>query len=117
MEDYKITPQYGMQIPLNPPEFDFDLNTITHRIHVEHARSVEEVIKNGILDVARQSGVTTLVLMNDEEILKALKRHQGEKVIRLRGGVQCDCPTCRTPLKTCREKYCPECGQKLDWLF
>lgn len=115
LNDYKISGNYGMQIPVNSPEFSFDLSTITHKIMVEHAKNVEEAIKNGIIDIARASGVTTLVLMNDDEIIKALKRHKVERVIRLDGGIQCDCPTCRKPLKTCKEKYCPECGQKLDW--
>ena len=115
MEDYKISGEYGMKIPVGKPEFNFDLNTITHKIMVEHAKNVEEAIKNGILDVARAHGVTTCIVMDDDEILKALDRHRAKEVIRLNGGVQCDCPTCRTPLKTCREKYCPECGQKLDW--
>ena len=117
MNDYKISGEYGMQIPVNRPEIDFNLRTITHKVLVEHAKNVEEAIKNGIIDVARQSGVSTFILMNEDEILKALDRHRGKTVIRLNGGVQCDCPTCRKPLKTCKEKYCPECGQKLDWSF
>ncbi len=111
-KDYKINPQFGMKIPLNPPEIDLNLNQITEKIMVESVKNIDALITGEIVRIARAQGATTLVLLDEDQIMKALERHVDKKVIS--SGILKYCPTCTDEL-TFTTYYCPRCGQKLNW--
>jgi hypothetical protein len=107
--------QLGMQIPVNPPEIDFDHDTITHDICVQTVDSIDEAILAEIHKIAKEAGVTTLFVLDKKNIKSALEKAIAKKVVRISDSkVAKGCPVCGNELLF-YSNYCDECGQKVDW--
>jgi len=107
--------EFGMQIPLNPPEISFDLNTITQKIMVESIETVDDAILANIIDIAKAKGISTLIVLNKNNIAEALEKQVPKKVKRFLDYKTIKmCPECGHEL-IYGSKYCDKCGQKLDW--
>ena len=107
--------EFGMQIPLNPPEINFDLNTITQKIMVESIETVDDAILANIIDIAKAKGISTLIVLDREHIYHALDSQVAKKVAPISGyNTLKACPVCGTELLY-SSKYCHDCGQRVKW--
>jgi hypothetical protein len=119
--------KFGMQVPLNPPKLDFDLGTVTQKILVDSVENLEDAMVSEICKIAREKGVTTLVLLEKQKIAEALEKATAKKVKRTTRLIKSStpnipdryqesiaCPSCLVPTSMVY-KYCDQCGQKLDW--
>jgi hypothetical protein len=116
-----------MQVPLNPPKIDFDLGTITQKILVDSVENLEDAMVSEICKIAREKGVTTLILLEKQKIADALEKATAKPVKRTNRLIKGSspgisdryveslaCPSCLVPTSMVY-KYCDQCGQKLDW--
>lgn len=119
--------KFGMQVPLNPPEVDFDAGTIAYKLSVCSVENLDNAIFSEICKIAKEKGVTTLVALDKQKIVDALNKATPKKVKRtsqlIRGSSpdippryveSIACPTCQVSI-TVVNKHCDQCGQKLDW--
>lgn len=119
--------KFGMRVPLNPPEVDFDAGTIAYKLSVCSAENLDNAIFAEICKIAKEKGVTTLVALDKQKVADALHKATPKKVKRiskLTKGLSPDtpprymesicCPSCLVTTGV-SFKYCHECGQKLDW--
>ena len=106
--------ELGIQIPLNLPEIDPDLGTISHKILIESYKKTDEAILAKICQVAKENGVTTLFALDEEHIKEALTKASAMKA-KLRPGYKTIrvCPVCDRDL-IYSARYCYECGQKIE---
>lgn len=108
--------ELGMQIPLSPPKIDFELGTISHKIVVQSYNEIEKACLSTICRIARDSGATILIALDEEHIKEALTKASAMKVSRGCCGTMY-CPSCGDLLddSNSRLNYCSNCGKKLDW--
>lgn len=107
--------KFGMQIPINPPKIDFDLNTITQSILVKSVEDIDDAIVAEIYKIAREEDVTTLVVLDKKRIKQALEKATAKKAKLVSGYRTIEtCPTCDHEL-IYSSKYCDQCGQKVIW--
>lgn len=121
------TNKFGMQVPLNPLKIDFDLGTVTQKILVDSVENLEDAMVSEICKIAREKGVTTLILLEKQKIAEALGKATAKPVKRTNKLIKSStpnipdryqesiaCPSCLVPTSMVY-KYCGQCGQKLDW--
>lgn len=85
---------------------------ISHRIASVITDTLEDAIVNGITKIAEEKGVTDLIVLNRTTIAEALLKATPRKVKR---EFYVECPNCSEHVMSYTFKYCPECGQRLDW--
>ena len=107
--------ELGMHIPVNPPKIDVDLGTITHKFMVDSYNKLDEAILAKIYQIAKDNGVTTLIVLDEEHTKDALEKSCAKKA-PLRPGYNTIhmCPVCGRDL-IYSARYCYECGQKVEY--
>lgn len=96
----KITPE----MVIESTEFDI-INNVAIRI----AESFDNAIVEECAEIAKEEGITDLVLLNKHDIAAAWRKQIP---------MECTeeaCPKCNTSVKSFSADYCPHCGQKLKW--
>ncbi len=61
---------------VQPPEMKYDdgfINEMTRKFAIETAKSFDKAIVDKIIEIARNNGITDLVLLNEEFIVTAIK--------------------------------------------
>lgn len=124
MSDYKINPtSEAMKKILGSDkvsqDFEFvikdDNDPIT--VYVQHftasiVNKQEELMMRLITRVANEEFVN--VTIDKSKLIEIFGKYTPKKVKRFRDGVECHCGACDKVLPV-TTKYCPECGQKIDW--
>lgn len=93
-----------------------------HKISAVVADTTDKAIVDAIVEMAKSEGIENLYLM-DKTFIKTSLEKQMPKKVELTEDC-CICPCCRFDMMgvydfsnddTTDPKYCPECGQALDW--
>lgn len=106
--------------PTLPVRFDDSGETlmIAEQIAVRSVEQIEDAIVREITHMALEEGIDRVYLLDKKNIVSALDKQIPKKVnISLKGttgwNTKCHCPNCHSMVST--GKYCPICGQALDW--
>jgi hypothetical protein len=93
-------------------EYGGNCGSISNRVVVMMAEQYDDFIVSRIAMEARAEGISDLTVLNKRAILNAIKRNTPQKPKE--DGWLC-CPVCGRDLLMERFKFCPDCGQALDW--
>ena len=80
----------------------------------KNGQSVEEYIAGALAETFREKFITP-------EVQSAIDRDKAKNVIidefvsKGETHERFQCPKCKNGLDYCREKFCPNCGQRMDW--
>ena len=96
-----------------------NIESIIDRIIIERNKSVDSAVIMEIQKIAIENGFETKFILNEKNIINALKKQIPQKVnISLKGttdwNTKCYCPVCHKDLFD-SQKYCSRCGQLIDW--
>jgi|GEM_PF-6914088 len=94
-------------------ENPLDYNSyIIQKISAVVADTTDKAIVEAIIEDAKNDGVDELYLMDKHFIRNAIEKQMPKKVVPYNcGQFHCECGE----IVKSYEKYCPECGQALDW--
>lgn len=103
-----------------------NIQSMIEKIIVERNKTVDNAIMGEIQKIAVENGIETKIILNEKNIIDALKKQIPEKVTHEATLYRnCTCPNCKNVVekfekwgeKTVRitYDYCYFCGQKLDW--
>jgi hypothetical protein len=106
---------FGTQIHVCPPKFDETNYTLNINVGIQTAKAVDDAIIAEVYKIAKKDGITHLIVLDRENVKKALMKASAKKVYNVPGYKTIKaCPTCNHEL-IYGSKYCDQCGQKLDW--
>lgn len=93
---------------------------LIEKIVIERNKKVDSEILGEIQRIAVENGIETKIILNEKNVVDAIKKQMPQKVnISLKGttdfNTKCNCPICRKIVFD-GQKYCSNCGQKLDWV-
>ena len=120
----KNEPEYMKNIKLSYPTIEesmFGEAKLIHKSAIEIAESFDNAIQEKIIDIAKEKGFNSLLLLNKKDIAKALEKQIPKKPELLRSFYPESlyrCPSCPTKVRQFERfstSYCPHCGQALDW--
>ena len=93
----------------------------TKEVAIKVAKGIDNTIFMTIKKIATENGIEKEVVLNETAIVNALKKQIPMKptamVDRYPEG-QYECSACRCGLianNKWKQKYCPNCGQAIDW--
>lgn len=98
---------YGFRIPQQ--EIEFSMKGINERIAAQIADAKDEVLVNAIKEWAKDTGVTELMIVDEDAVRHALMR---EIPKRVDADGACRCGACGEFVHA-GDYYCCYCGQKL----
>ena len=127
-------PEYMKNISLSYPQIEESMDfeeLITHKFAIAVAENFDDAVHGKIIDIAKEEGFNSLLLLNKKDIAKALEKqipkkptpHIVEPVespIKIgnmnwgRGTTIYYCPNCKDFISR-TYTYCHKCGQALDW--
>ena len=93
-------------------EYDGYSGGISNQIAVKMAEKYDDFIVSQIAMEARAEGVSDLTVLNKWAILNAIKRNTPQKP-KEDGWLYC--PVCGRDILMDHFKFCPDCGQAIDW--
>lgn len=108
-------PEFGarFQFPENMNfEYDGKTHTLVNEIVVNMAEKYDNFIVEQIAMTARAEGISDLTVLNKVAILEALERRTPRKP---RNDGWLYCPVCGKDVLQDYVKFCPDCGQAIDW--
>lgn len=97
-------------------DIDIDFNNgyihdIVMNAYIGAVDSFNRSVEAAIINMAKDVGLTDVVLLDKTNILRALKNYAPAKPIRVNFDM---CSSCGTPVRDL-DKFCRECGQRIDW--
>lgn len=88
--------------------------SIIEKIVVERNKKVDSAVMMEIQKIAVENGIETKFVLNEKNIISALKKQTARKVRRCKYTIFC--PNCDEVLDLPEViNYCYYCGQALDW--
>lgn len=93
-------------------EYDGQTHTLVNEIVVNMAEKYDNFIVEQIAMEAMAAGVSDLTVLNKAAILEALERRTPRKP---RDDGWLYCPVCDRDILMDHFRFCPDCGQALDW--
>ena len=93
-------------------EYDGQAYTLVNEIVVNMAEKYDNFIVEQIAMAAIAKGISDLTVLNKTAILEALERRTPRKP-REDGWLYC--PVCGKDVLQDHVKFCPDCGQAIDW--
>ena len=116
-------PEYMMNLSLSPPILDESdgVEKLIFKQAIKVAESFDDAVYTEIIDIAKEEGFTSIVLLNKKDIAEALAKQIPKKPKKSSGWYICPC--CNADdfylIYDCMEngkyKHCANCGQALDW--
>ena len=99
------------------------IEEMIERMLIQRAKEFDDKVFGEIKSIATENGIDAIVTINEETVVKALKRSIPNKVIPFcNSGIALACPECGTfqdfvdkETLDNRSEYCYKCGQALDW--
>lgn len=93
--------------------------SMVDKIIIERNKNVDSAALMEIRKMAIENGIETKFILNEKAIMNALVKQIPQKAkITLHGttdwNTRCRCPICDKDLFD-SQKYCTECGQRIDW--
>ena len=105
-----------------------EIYNLVNEIIVERRKYVHNAILGGIQQIATENGFKTEVILNETAIVKAIRNYTPMKPEYYGDGYSdgelvydyAKCPACGKDdyeygINNWGCKYCPDCGQALDW--
>lgn len=92
---------------------------MVHQINVKVVNELENQVLGSIMTIAKEDAVLDEITLNKKFIKELLNKALKKKVCMDRESYPY-CPHCRhsymlNKIASDRPKYCPECGQALEW--
>lgn len=102
------------------------MSEIIEKIIVERNKKVDSAILGEIQQIAIENGIETKIILNEKNVADALRKQIPQKPEYEGDGYDDDgnliydiwiCPNCcdRYEVDYETHRYCPNCGQKIDW--
>lgn len=95
-----------------------DIYKMVNEFVVKRQKEIEGAIIGEIREIAKENGIRTELILNEKAITQALLKSQKRKVYFDRE-FYLNCPQCNgvgvEKFKSYKPRYCPDCGQALDW--
>lgn len=113
--EFNRPPEWGarFQFPENiQVEYNGFMGSLTSKIAVKMAERYDDAVVEQIAMEARAEGVSDCTVLNKVAILEALKRRTPMKP---RDDGWLYCPVCGKDVLLDHVRFCPGCGQALDW--
>ena len=89
--------------------------TVTEKLACEFVEKYDDFIAEEIAREARAAGISDCTVLNKKAILEAIEKHIPKKPVDLKQcGLYGRCAVCGKVVHV-GERYCDQCGQKLDW--
>lgn len=93
--------------------------SVTDKIVAQMVDNYENVIAAEIANAARAAGASDVTVLNKHAIMDALMKRTPRKYARRKFSETIDAPVCPTcgadSISYRRCKFCPDCGQAIDW--
>jgi rubrerythrin len=113
--EFNKPPEWGsrFQFPENQ-KFDFDdlQMRVTNKIITQMIDDYETAVASEIASAARAAGVSDVTVLNKKAIMEALERRTPKKP-KEDGWLYC--PVCGKDVLQDHVRFCPDCGQAIDW--
>lgn len=93
-------------------EIEDSIARVTGNICVQMAEQYDDAVVAEIANAARAAGVSDCFVMNKKAIIKALERQTPKKPME-DGWLYC--PVCHRDILMDHFRFCPDCGQAIDW--
>ena len=94
------------------------MENIIDRIIVERNKSVDSAVIMEIQKIASENGIETKFILNERNIVNALKKQVRQKPIFWNNELYI-CPNCHRAeyikQRDALDVYCGFCGQRIDW--
>ena len=87
------------------------ITSIVEKIHVASIERHDKALIDGIINVAKEKGITDLYILNKDSIIEALSKQIPQPLKLFEEYMLYGCPRCQYDIKC--EDYCPGCGQKI----
>lgn len=123
-----IKPEFVKRHSFNPEirvNIDDNIYTIERRMCGLAVEEEDKIIAESIIRIAKEHGITDLYLLNKKAIVEALQKQIPKKVeVKRWMCTECECgyefskhhgDGYYSIPYTKQTKYCPNCGQALDW--
>lgn len=95
-----------------------DIYKMVNEFAIKRQKEIENQTLGIIQEIAIENGIRTELVLNEKAITQALLKAQKRKVYFDRE-FYLNCPQCNgvgvEKFKGYKPKYCPDCGQALDW--
>ena len=102
-----------------------EMETFVERIVIQRTKEMDSMIFGEIQEIATENGFDTKIIINEKAVISALTKQIPKKVnIQRYIDTKCDCGYefsisygdgyYGIPFEK-KTKYCPDCGQALDW--
>ena len=93
---------------------------IVEKILIERNKTVDNMISVEIQKIATENGIDTKIILNEKAIVSALEKQIPKKPTHIFDDDSAECPACGNAnfeygINNWGCKYCPDCGQALDW--
>ena len=122
-------PEFMLNLTVSHPEIEKSFGAeekIICKLGVTVVEDFDNAIEKNIIDIAKEEGINSLMLLNKKEIVNAFKKQIPEKVTHEASLVRCcTCPKCKNVVDKFEKwgestirityNYCHFCGQALDW--
>lgn len=123
-------PEFIKHIDISIPKISVDEFTLAtqglRKLSVQIADQTDNLIIDGIREIAEKEGITDLYIINKENVVAALKKQIPQKPLDICTPVVTwgICPNCQGEISKLNGRparhiigtnYCPDCGQALDW--
>lgn len=113
--ELKKIPDFGCKFDFPENEkwlFEDNVTKVTRNFCVQMAEQYDDVVVAEIAKAARTAGVSDCVVLNKNAIIEALERRTPRKPEE-DGWLYC--PVCGKDVLQDHVKFCPDCGQAIDW--
>lgn len=104
------------------------INEVIQHVSVQRSKMLNDAIYGGIHEIIKDNGIFTNIELNEKAIVRALERQIPKKPEYYGDGYSngelvydyARCPACGKDdyeynIGNWECKYCPDCGQALDW--
>ena len=96
-------------------EFDSEVHRVTQKMCAQIVDDYDSFLVQQIANTARENGISELFVLNKATIMDALNKQMPKKPIDLaKSELYGRCAVCGKVVHV-GERYCDQCGQKLDW--
>lgn len=91
------------------------INEVVMNITYKINNDMEEFIVRSV----QEYGMNQTIVVNPKKICEAIEKQTPKKpmIAKDRNGRSRDCPACNGHLPIQHFRYCPHCGQLVDWSF
>ena len=95
-------------------------DNLVGQIIIERNKTIDNLIFGEIQKIATEHGIDAKIVLNEKAIVSALEKQIPKKPTHIIDDDYAECPACGNAnfeygINNWGCKFCPDCGQALDW--